>query len=690
MILFTSAKSIQKRVCYYFAKLQPGYFRPLDHRKMVGWLSIANNRGLKIAFAISMLVLLLLPMKAIADDIDIDELASLSLEDLLDYKIVTASRKVEKSTDAPSVVTVITREEIESYGANSLGDVLQFIPGTQLLGAPYIPQGALSFRGDLLYFADNHLLILLNGRPIRDGVMGGHNISIYTTFPINIIERIEVIRGPGSVLYGSNAFVGVINIITQKPTTGGNAKLLVDAGSFEGYRGEISGNMAIRDFGFSYGVRGFTEKGWKLRASTAFVDPSFPVIYDSTDYSEQNGSLVANLYYKNLSIMTYYTDLQVNMLGALGYWAFRGKYYAERLFVDANYREDIAPGWIVNANLTHNYYRFTIDADFASHHLASDYIGEAYVSGQVTESFDIIVGGLVENLRMPRIIDYSPIPNTYSLVNASAYCQANYTVSPKLKLNAGTQLIKPDQSDLDEVLRFGAIYKPFHHIGVKLLYGEAYRSAYPAELLIDMPFLTGNMSLKPERINTTDIQLFHQSHLINASVSVFRSNYTDLILAVDDTTSLTGRKTYANIGKSTISGLEFEAKVLITKKISGTGSFTYQYDKEKVIYTPKVIAKAGISYTHANLKAGIFNCYFGKPRENNGAKINPPARAVNLMTFNIIYGVPKIDGLSLNLYIQNLLDEDYYFTEANYNWENTLPAGPGRAIYGRLIYELKL
>ena len=689
MILFSSVKSIQKRVRYYFTRLLPAYFRSPDHGEMAGRLSIANKKELKTALAILMLVLSFLPIKTIADDIDINELASLSLEDLLDYEIVTASRKTEKSTDAPSVITVITREEIESYGANSLGDVLQLIPGTQLLGAPYMPQGALSFRGDLLYFSDNHLLILMNGRPMRDGVMSGHNISIYTTFPVNIIERIEVIRGPGSALYGTNAFVGVINIITQKPTTGGNTKLLVDAGSFEGYRGEISGNMVVRDFGFSYGVRGFTEKGWKLKATTVFADPSAPALYDSTDYGEQNGSFVANLYYKNLSIMTYYTDLQVKMLGALGYWAFRGKYYAERFFVDANYREDIAPGWIVNANLTHNYYRFTIGADYASHHLASDYLGEAYLSGQVTKRFDIIAGGLVENLRMPRIIDYSPIPNTYSLVNTSAYCQGNYSVSPKLKFTAGVQLIKPDQTDLDAVFRFGAIYKPFENNGIKLLYGEAYRSPNPAELLIDMPVLTGNMSLKPERIKTTEMQLFYQSHQINASVSVFRSNYTDLILPVDDTTSITGRKTYANIGKSTISGLEFETMALIIKNISGTGSFTYQYDKEKAIYTPKVIAKAGLSYTNANLKVGIFNCYFGKPRENNGAKVNPPAEAVNLMTLNIIYEVPKIDGLSFNLYIQNLLDEDYYFTEANYNWTNTLPAGPGRAIYGRLIYELK-
>jgi outer membrane cobalamin receptor len=86
-----------------------------------------------------------------------------------------------------------------------------------MAGSPLVPRNVASIRGDLIKQEDNHVLVLINGRPFRDTTFGGINFSICTAFPIQTIERVEVIRGPGSVLYGTNALSGVINIVTKNP-----------------------------------------------------------------------------------------------------------------------------------------------------------------------------------------------------------------------------------------------------------------------------------------------------------------------------------------------------------------------------------------------------------------------------------------------------------------------------------------
>lgn len=98
-------------------------------------------------------------------------------------------------------------------------------------GSYLYPDNAVSIRGDLLTQNDNHRLVLINGRPFRDVLESGLNSSIYLAFPVDAIDHIEIIRGPGSVLYGSNAYTGVINVVTKRPDNlTGRGKVL--AGSF--------------------------------------------------------------------------------------------------------------------------------------------------------------------------------------------------------------------------------------------------------------------------------------------------------------------------------------------------------------------------------------------------------------------------------------------------------------------------
>ena len=139
----------------------------------------------------------------------------ISLQELLNAQVTTASKSAEKLSDAPGVITVVSKDELNRFGGNTLRDVLERVPSLSFATAFFQDRSLISVRGDQFKATSGHMLLLLNGRPVRESMEGGITSEMFESFPIGIIERIEVVRGPGSVLYGSDAFSGVINIITE-------------------------------------------------------------------------------------------------------------------------------------------------------------------------------------------------------------------------------------------------------------------------------------------------------------------------------------------------------------------------------------------------------------------------------------------------------------------------------------------
>ena len=167
------------------------------------------------------------------------DLTELSLEDLLNVEVTTVSRKEERLSRTASAVYVITAEEIRRSGATSLPEVLRLAPGVHVkrLAAG---QWAVSIRGFNSRFSDK-LLVMIDGRSIYNSLFSGVYWEHHDV-PLPDIERIEVIRGPGAALWGSNAVSGVINVITKnaRETQGG----LAEAGA-----GNLEGGFATARFG---------------------------------------------------------------------------------------------------------------------------------------------------------------------------------------------------------------------------------------------------------------------------------------------------------------------------------------------------------------------------------------------------------------------------------------------------------
>jgi len=166
---------------------------------------------------------------AAAESSNLSPLLAMNLEELVNLEVSLATGTAKPLNLAPSVASVITRSDIERMGATTLEEALAGVPGLHV-GAvfPYLT-GHYSFRG-IHTRLNPQVLILIDGKPISFGYQGSKNQRF--SMPMAMVERVEVVRGPGSALYGADAFAGVINIITMKRAEVGSLESGVSYGSF--------------------------------------------------------------------------------------------------------------------------------------------------------------------------------------------------------------------------------------------------------------------------------------------------------------------------------------------------------------------------------------------------------------------------------------------------------------------------
>jgi len=169
---------------------------------------------------LNIFIFLLYPVLLFAqtDSTNTDYLFDLSLDELLNLTIKSADKSEQKVIDIPASIIIIDRKEIEAAGYRNLEEVLENVPGLVKIDDKYWLGGMnYSIRGNYTAGSFNDMIILVNGVPQREDYYDSYNLAGIRV-PIEVIERIEIVKGPLSVTYGSGAFMGVINIITQEET----------------------------------------------------------------------------------------------------------------------------------------------------------------------------------------------------------------------------------------------------------------------------------------------------------------------------------------------------------------------------------------------------------------------------------------------------------------------------------------
>jgi len=159
-----------------------------------------------------------------------------------DKEVTIATRHETEVNKAPGIVTVITDEEIKNLGYRTFVEILRTVPGFEILKTGALGDTIIAVRG---FAGDNKVRVMLNGHLVNNPLRGGAFVN-FDDFPVEGIKRIEIIRGPGSAMYGENAFLGVINIITKDAKDIDGVKMSSGYGSFDTYDENIM-------FGETYG-----------------------------------------------------------------------------------------------------------------------------------------------------------------------------------------------------------------------------------------------------------------------------------------------------------------------------------------------------------------------------------------------------------------------------------------------------
>ena len=210
-----------------------------------------------------------------AQGIDPRSIAAKSLEELLQTSVSVATRSEETFITAPSSVTLFTRSEIRNMGIRTVEELLNYVPGFQSVRTASRSVFSTASRGRNSTQLSNDILFMINGHRLNDDFSGAALLfNRYLT--TGNVEQVEVIRGPGSALYGSNAFLGVVNIVTATDLK----EISLSAGDL-GYRaGHVNWSTSDKSFTTAFFLGGFTDDGEK------FADTSVPAAASTRDPRE--------------------------------------------------------------------------------------------------------------------------------------------------------------------------------------------------------------------------------------------------------------------------------------------------------------------------------------------------------------------------------------------------------------------
>jgi outer membrane receptor protein involved in Fe transport len=201
------------------------------------------------------------------------DLTNLSIEELGDVEVYSASKFNQRASEAPASISIITAGDIRRYGYRSFDEILSSVSGfysTYDRNYAYLGARGFGLTGDY----NSRILLLVDGHRLNDNVY--YSSSIGRDFPLSLelIERIEIVRGPGSSLYGTNAFFAVVNVITRRGRAFNGTHVFLEAGSRQTYQGTATFGRFFNS-GFEVLVSGsyLNSKGYRRLYFPEFDSP---------------------------------------------------------------------------------------------------------------------------------------------------------------------------------------------------------------------------------------------------------------------------------------------------------------------------------------------------------------------------------------------------------------------------------
>jgi outer membrane receptor protein involved in Fe transport len=691
----TDAKvSLDARACAPLHRHQNRNGRAVVLWLVVNFLERRMRNNTNVVFAASLSLLLAAPVYAAAPECGnrtapAASAASSDESSPLEIKVVTASKFAESISDAPGVMSVVSRDELDRWGGVTLAEVLNRVPGLNLTSAYFTDRSIVAARGDQTKINGGHVLFLINGRPTREVLEGGLVSDLLESFPVSALDHIEVIKGPGSVLYGSNAFSAVVNLITLKHEANGFSASARPGGN-DTLASSGEGTYSCGSFSLMGAAQLHQMPDWKTTYTYPSVDQtlsSMPTPQSINIVNRSQGAYMGASY-RGLNIMSSFTDWQTASFvqGTVGQPRWK------RGFADVGYDFNPSSRWTSSVNYTYTRNTFgTIEFPDIRRD-SSEQLLEWTNIVHPTNRDQLTLGALYTHQQGGETY-YGlgfPIPISIGDRNGSGgYAQLDHLIVTGLKGIVGLQANKIGDLSTSVVPRGGVIWVPNGAFSVKALYGQAFRAPSINETTLNHPALSGNPNLLPEKVGTFDVELGYQHDRVQGSVNFFHSRQTDSI-TID--TSLP-RWQYANLGTATFHGVETEGKFYVTKQVFILGSLLHQENEsagvQNITPIPNNTVKWGFSYAgDEGLTFGLFDNYLGAINGyTNPITINPAYTASHMIDAQIKFDVARYfqgmgsTGLQFVANVQNLTNNSLWLPDLGGGTGDTIPVNSGRTFF---------
>lgn len=586
---------------------------------------------------LSAIILIAIANSSSAQDISTEESDLAAIYGDSDFVSIATGRN-QPIARAPAVATVITANQIKDMGATDLDQVLETVPGLHVSHFYQAYNPIYTIRG--IYSDTNpQVLILINGISITNLYQGNRG-SVWGGMPINDISRIEVIRGPGSALYGADAYAGVINIITKDASEINGTELGARLGSYNSKEVWLlhGGNYGGVDIAYSleYGATDGQDQTIDADAQTGldamFTNPP----YNASPASLAPGPINLGRKYLETRLDTSWNNWQVRLgyqhrydietgAGVAQALDPAGRNKTSRLNADVSYFMKNIENWdttfqlsyfdtssesdlilfppgsfagaypdgvIGNPDVYERHTRFGISSFYTGWQKHRIRIGTGINYGDLykvreTKNFSIAPGGIP--IPLGSVVDVSntgaflrPTDRTDSYI----FAQDEWSLANDWALTGGVRY--DSYSDFGETVnpRAALVWQTAYNLTSKLLYGRAFRAPSFAELYnINNPVALGNPNLEPETIDTLELAFDYQaSNKIRTGLNLFHYHMSNIIRPTPDPAPAT-TVTAQNTGSQRGFGLEWEITWSITNTLKANANYALQRSEDLTTHT---------------------------------------------------------------------------------------------------------
>lgn len=612
-----------------------------------------------------------------AQPVTVKELTDLDLETLMEIEVTTvsaAARYEQPIASAPASVTVITADQIRKLGYRTLAEILSAVPGLYISSDrnyEYIGLRGFSRPGDF----SSRLLLLIDGHRFNDNVYdtasSGYNFAI----DVDLIERVEIIRGPGSALYGSNAFFGVIDVITRKGSSFSTAEAAAKVGSFDTYKARLTyGDVIFKDLDIILSGSYYSSAG-QTHFYREFNDPSTNFgIARNNDY-QVNFNYFAKAKYKDFEFEGAY-NWRDKQLPTAPYGTTFNNDDTHTIdaqgFARLKYSRDFIEELSFMASVSYNdyYYRGEYAYDDPAPIINKDTTRGRWVGGEAILSTRLVPrnflmaglelkGNFQQDQRNYDSAVY--LDDKRENFDWGVFIQDDISLLDSLSLSVGCRYDRYETFGDTLNPRAAVIYKPCEPTTIRFFFGKAFRAPSIYELYYDDGGVIqkNNPGLDPERITTYEFALDQKiTESFTLTGSIYYYHIDDLITEVVD--PVDGLAQFRNTGNVEARGLEFSFNARLPHAIRAQASYALQEAEDEdgrvLSNSPMHLAKLQIiaPVLHPKVHLGLDARYMSSRKTVSRSTLND-FFIVNLTLF----GHEIAKGLDFSVSVYNLFNHKY-------------------------------